>query len=792
MLWRRLPTCTCYTAGGSTGTLNPVFRLNHTLASTSKVKVEDLEAVPFDRASPFQDLLPTSAVASSNVGRRHRLKGANKSRKNRQWQQWNRLQTIKPVELPEPRSQPTTAQPRVPVSQISPYLPVVTRERSHLLMLLRSNLDPPLPASKSKQPYRRRNADATWSALAQILNYPEIVPDLPTTAHSTSARWVPGPEDELGFFDGGQHQRPDYDGRDKIELSVDELRKAFSVFSDARPRTRDGLNRLLVVAELLAQKTRQASTDPTPRPFSSSSYDSSPAPTGGPGGNVVPSGRDELVRELPGGGAGLRERDWRALILFAGASRRAPRTTIEVESALSLFSQFSSTSSNKHRIVRRQKRDVALPLEREEEEDVAVVPEVATFNSLLHVARRARAWELCAQVLKRMDDLGVQADVHTTSIKMLTDDQLGVHIEPIWNVFENAVTVDGVAVSVHGAKEEHKQLWGTMLWIYARRGLMDEAMSIYQAMRDGQPRSMSELRPGRGEWLSDPSVESQGATKCVLPPPNVAAYTGLIQAFAHRGDLTSALKIMRDMASPAPSFSSPDHRQLATISPTPHMFACLFRGFARFGLGPEEEARLTQSSMPRVPRQLVSTNYEYVFGGPKRSNTLATARGDSFSSLRERGRGHESASQAWTIKALDTLFDSFLALSPPASSSSSSSPSSASSPLGSSPLRSPAPPPLPFDGTRTAPSSKELFWLVLAYEIMTDHDSQVVLAVWNAVERTFGRPGHKSDSKMTTTQWTGWRVDRRLKERLMAHERRLRALEAGQAVTELERREQEE
>lgn len=75
---------------------------------------------------------------------------------------------------------------------------------------------------------------------------------------------------------------------------------------------------------------------------------------------------------------------------------------------------------------------------------------------------------------------------------------------------------------------------------------------------------------------------------------------------------------------------------------------------------------------------------------------------------------------------------------------------------------------------------------------MTDHDNQVVLAVWNAVERTFGRPGHKSDSKMTTTQWTGWRVDRRLKERLMAHERRLRALEAGQAVTELERREQEE
>jgi pentatricopeptide repeat protein len=426
-------------------------------------------------------------------------------------------------------------------------------------------------------------------------------------------------------------------------------------------------------------------------------------------------GRDSMLRELRGGGQGLREKDWRALILFVGTSLRSPRATPEVESAFSLFSQYMRLDEGtigRDRTLKRRKQGRSAKIE--------------TYNALLHIAAKARSWELFENVEQRLASLGLQGDVYTVGIRMYKEDRRGAHVETVWNVFQEGLARFGA--------EEGAKLWNMMLWVLARRGMLKDAMRLYEVMRKGEPVDLGMLAPRDDPLSGDLTTPRATDRRYLPPPPEESTYARLIQAFAHRGDLNSALSIMRDMVSLSPPLSN--------YAPSTHIFTCLFRGFATYGFYP------TPSDLLVSPRHLR--------GSPIRSNALAS-RESSFSPLSILGANRRSPTSPWSLSTLQSLFQSFLSLSPP------------------------SPPTyhlLPFSGQRTSPSAKELFWLVLAFEVLSGDDSELVLEVWKAVEETFGR-GKRRDG---VEAWTGWRADTRLRGKIERHQRRVEEWE-------LERRE---
>lgn len=540
-------------------------------------------------------------------------------------------------------------------SSISPHLPLVTRERNFLLSLLRTQL-----YSATHDP------DVLWEALVKVLQYPSVLPSLPPS-HFPSSERAP--------TDGAE------DPRRPIQLSLFELRRAFTVLSRAKPRTRTGLSRLLVLVELLAMRSLRHLP---------------PAP--------VAEGveRDREVGELRGGGIGLRSKDWVALILVAAGSYRSPRPTPEIASATSLFSQWA----------RKHTRG-----------DVSPQGTTEMYNSLLRLAVKARSWGLFEGVEDRMRREQVSGDVHTVGIHLLKDDERGAHVETIWAKFERGF----VRLDEDPANDGTRWtgLWNTMLWILAKRGSTEDAMRMYLAMRVGKQVDLRTLAP-RSEAGPEPT------TSYWTPPPSpdLATYTMLIQAFAHRGDLNKALRIMRDQFTKSP----PYHH---AYPPTLHAFTCLFRGFATYGSPPP-----SLHSFAFDPRLLSGD----------RVSSNAIARTESFSAFRRLAEGSSDAPQenVWTLAALQSLYNAFRALSPPLD------PSLA----------------LPFAGKRSAPTSKQLFWLVLAFEKLSGWDSRLVLRVWEEVEETFEEMDGQGG-------WKGWRIDKRLASRIRGHREALEAQEAA-------------
>lgn len=675
---RRLPGCTCShsttVAAAAAAARTRYTPQQQPIASTSATILDDDEP-----ASPFDSLLPQD----------RRLPLARSGGKNRNDSKSNiRLQVQRRIpRLYSPTTPPTARPPRVAArSNVSPYLPLVTRERSYLLANLRACL-----YSAHRDDSYQGDPTTTWQALAGVLQYPDVLPHLPPSQHSTTTR-SSDPEDPHAPLEP----------RPRIQVSVLELRRCFTVFASEQPRTRNGLQRLLVVAELLAQKARGPKLEGL----------SFRGVEGEHGASV----------ELRGGGAGLREQDWRALILFVGGHLRAPRTSPEVENAFSLFSHFTR--------VQEQKR----PAGGNEGDFVA---ETATYNALLHVATRARSWDLVDQVEMRMSALGIVADPQTMGVRMQKDHFRGTHIETIWAGFEQGVRRWGEGNGMN-------RLWGMMLWVYAERGMLVEARKVYEAMRAGEEVDLASLRPPDHLLREVDDL----ASHAVRPPaPDETIYARLIQAYAFRGDLYAALSILRDMVRPPPPSASSTPTRLTAYQPTMHIYTCLFRGFATHG-------HLPSSPLPDVSPHLLR--------GPTTSRANARAlRETSFVPLTKLGSSSGGGSQAvgvglgagggnspWTLDTLHTLFTSFLALSPPPP---------------------PITPTLPFRGVRTAPSSKELYWLLLAFEVLSGDDSELVLRVWDEVEYKFKR-STKARQKQV---WSGWRVDKRVAGMVARHRGRV-------------------
>ncbi|SCZ88585.1 BZ3500_MvSof-1268-A1-R1_Chr2-1g04507 [Microbotryum saponariae] len=526
--------------------------------------------------------------------------------------------------------------------QISPYLPLVTRERSHLLFQLRSAL-----ASTTPSPER------TWSTLTEVIRYPNVLPDLPASSYSTSYRVA---IDEYN---------PVQDPRKPIRLSLSELRRTFDILSSARPATWKHLTKLLVLVELYALHG-----------------DASTTPAVGANTNAD-LGKNSLLTPFTADAASvLRQCDLRALMIFAGANIRSPRRQIELENALTMFGHIRGEIG------------------------------IKTFNTLLNLASLARAWDLYDNAQARMHSMRIHDDVATVGIRMMMMLRRGANLDAIWREFVRGV-------QRYGPEQSDQRLWGSMVWCFARRGKMEEAMRLFSTMqqRSENGHQVDLLALGPQQTRFDHHDDGTIPTLWVhARRPDRSTFEGLVQAFAHYGDLASALAVMREMLGSDPP-----------IAPSHQTYASLFRGFTRHG---------------RAPSGLASRHLHGGVYSTDRGN-LSAYREAPLSALSSLVTGNARPTQPgvdWTLEVLDSLFDGFIASSPASTTDSAG---------------------LPFQGARSAPQPAQLFWLVLAYEVMTGNDSTVVLDRWARVERVFNRTDR--------SEWKGWKVDGRLQRKLEAH-----------------------
>ncbi|GAA5898091.1 hypothetical protein JCM6882_003325 [Rhodosporidiobolus microsporus] len=736
---------------------------------------------------------------------------------------------------------------RVPPSdrtQISPFLPLVTRERNHLLSAFRQALysrsspsSPSPPSSAASWPTRRRTVrtkaqawdpDAVWVSLARVLRYPDELPELPHSYFPSSTRAPAGFYDEAdpsssspsspftasdaGFFSSA-HPSPSPsspslppphplnppphslrpDGRHHpLSPSLAELKRAFTVLSSARPRTRTGLERLLVVAELIA-RAKGAGVG----------LDGGVEGEGGVGGG---SGGDGKVERLRGGGAGLSEKDWAQLLLFAGASLRTTRPEPEMQSVLALFGQYlerarEAREGRERRLTNKQKKALAFspPLSSfasSPAPHTAPPPHrsaaLTLYTALLHLAARARMYDLYDQIRARMraesllatstftgaggGGSGGDVNVATAVVQLGKDARAGAGVEALWSVFEEAVAAaakgragagegEGAGGGEEHARAAASPLWAAMAWWLAHRGHLDDARRVYDAMRAGGVVDLHDLRPSAmrddraaavDESMPLPPLPPLPPPLWVRPPPpNEGVATALVQACCFHGDFEGAASVLRDVLSASSGSGS-------GVEPSSALFHPLFRIFARYGVvvsdtgggggGGRGGAALSGTRLRGEHVSAYAASSRSSFSSPSSSplaalsSALSSARADT--DTRSPSASASTAStNPLTLPALTSLLTMFLSLPPPPSS---------------------AHPSLPFRGSRTAPSSKELFWILFAFERLSGGDSKVVVEVWGLLVGRFA-PGGGGEGG----GWTGWRVDRRVRDMVKKHVGRL-------------------
>ncbi|BGP48398.1 hypothetical protein JCM10450v2_004271 [Rhodotorula kratochvilovae] len=628
---------------------------------------------------------------------------------------------VPPEPLPPQVNRDNLRRPPNERTQVSPYLPLFTRERNFLLTHLRQALSSRSSARTRSFRHSRKtrrtlhrawNPDAVWYALARVLRYPDDVPALPHSHFPSSTRaplpppsaYSADPSSSSGFFttarpDGGpapalaQEAPLDASGRRKIALTLPELRRAFAVFASARPRTRNGLHRLLVVAELIAQKAPSAPSN------------------AGAEEHVLPEG----LHQLRGGGAGLRDKDWRALLLFVGACMRASRADHEVKHALDLFSHWLKLRKGDRERGRRPRRTTGTGAGRSAAEQQQM------YNAVLFVAGRARMWELFEQVLRRMGDEGVQPDYATVVEMIRKEDKRGAPAASAWRIFEDAL-------ASRAAPDGVDAVWAAMAWVLARRGMLDDVVRLYEAMQAGVPVALDSLRPtGEDGPLAELLPPSRPSLIVQPSPLSDRVYTALLKAFAYRGDLPGALRILRDLTEAG-----------GVVSPSVHHFVPLFHAFAHHGIAPFSAAAGAYDVNPTTLRGAHLGAHAL-----RRDASPLAALSRTRSSPSTSASGAGAGANPFTLDALDAVLASFLSLSAPSSSAHAA---------------------LPFQGARTAPSSKDLWWVLFAFDKLSGGDSELVVAVYDALSRKFG------DEQ---AGWTGWREDKRTPRLVRTHKERI-------------------
>lgn len=639
------PSCTCRYATYSSSSQPAGTVYSSPLQSTSKPT--------FDPCPSYESLLPPSTRLP------FRKLSSRQLRKSRR-------RTLKATDSSSPplRDHAPTSNHLL---QISPYLPLVTRERNYLLSSLLNEIYAP-----------QRDVDRTWEALARVVQYPARVPQLPP-AHRPSAERTQTEDDLEGPT---THRNP-------IQLSLRELRRTFSVLASSRPRTRTGLSRLLVVVELIAAQT---SLQPLP-----------------PGERQPPDPRALDLQNLRGGGIGLTNQNWYILIQFAALSYRSPRKTHEVATATSLFSQWKKLKDPK---------DTDPP-----------EPSAEMYNALLSVATRAKAWDLVDALMERMGMDKIKQDAYATSLRIRFSDKGRVHAQSVWEKFEEAFLNLTPSDRV---EKDFRPLWNAVIAALAEREQLEDAHRIYIAMRLGKRVALHHLRPS--------NVTASSSFHVKPPVPDVATYESLIRAYTLKGDLERALTMFKDMATPSV------HRRLIAYLPTPNTFAAFFRGFAMHGVPPLNHPSSSTDPHLHHGRLERSTSPSLGMLTPGQQRKLESTPSDS----------------PWTLTALKMMFRAFLCLKPTALDSS-----------------------LSYGGSRSAPSSRQLFWLILAFERLSGSDSRVVVEMWDTVVQVFK---HRPDPRREAKVWRGWYVDQRVFKRIEEHRKLAAQVMVEQPTTETHER----
>ncbi|GAA5874412.1 hypothetical protein JCM16303_005845 [Sporobolomyces ruberrimus] len=740
-----------------------------------------------------------------------------RGRKSRRTSRNPKLRFPDQLSSPSPlRPASVTRRPRSDPTQVSPYLPQITREKNHLLSQFRSTLHNSLPPSSSTLLSRRRKLptshsnsttassssriDQTWVDFVKVLRYPhEEIPNLARSHFPTSTRSPePFPSSSssspstysnstldssirTNTFDPsfpppspatpvqssqGRHYFEDSTTRigirDKIELSLRELHETFKVFASQRPRTRTGLHRLLVVVELIARNSKQLASPPR-------GGGDGQGQGGGGGGGEVEEGR------LKGGGVGLTEKEWRQLIMFVGTNLRSTRPDPDTKSVLSLFAQkgeLTEGGSTRGRRKKKKKEEVGV------QSRVRGKEETRMYNSLLHVAVRSRMWELFDQILERMQERGVQEDCATFVARISREDERGSEIGFVWRWFEKGLrwTSEGErnGLGKRSRKEGRKVLWNLIVWVLAKRGMFEEVEKIYGAMKEGKTVRLDELEPkstARSSSLNysyeptdpfgfirptnDSDSRSDPPLQVRLPSPDHRLYSSLIQAYSHHGQLKSALLTTYEMVN------------LGNYPAQPQHFHSLFRGFVRYGSTNDQRPNLgggggvledwvslsgIRSDKNHYQSRTTTTSSSSSPASPLSILSQASSRRTSSTTMEE--------STDYTLSTLLTIYESFLSLSPPPPHVlPSSTTTSSKSPQA---VRS-----LPFEGQRTAPSSQTIYFVLKAFENLLGGrtvlvlEPEIMIRVYERLEDKFtNRDKEKKDTMRR--EWRGWRMDKRV------------------------------
>lgn len=582
---------------------------------------------------------------------------------------------------PTPHSDPT---------QTSPYLPQNTREKNHLLLQLRRALDSTDP-------------DTTWAALATVLRYPDQLPFLPRSHFPTSTRSPPSSTtiEGTGPFDPSFSTTRTIGGRNKIELSEKELKQCFRVFANQRPRTRNGLNRLLIIIELLARRSPSTSQPDHE----------------GEGEREEEEG--EGVERLKGGGVGLGDREWRELILFVGSSRRRTRPDPDTKSVLSLFGQ------REEGINRKQEEGKKGKGKGKEGRAIMGREETRMYNALLHVAEKSKMWELFDQVQGRMWEKGIRIDGATFVSRIKRESSRGSDLQVIWRIFEEGLRwsmMENEEVGKRARRDSRRVLVNVWVWVLAKRGMVDECEKIYRAMKEGKTVDLDQFKPSTSNYsnysyspnspfiTSTPPTSSNSPSLQVrLPSPDFRLYSALIQSYSHHGQLKLALLKLFEMV------------HSSSLPATPQHFHSLFKSYVQYAPPSSSDSLLVDYASLTGINQHKPRSLDY--------SPLSTLLSRSSQSPL---KPSSSSSSEYTLSTLLTLYNSFLTLSPPTKHS----------------------PSLPFSGTRSSPSPKTIYFLLKAFErVLGKGNEEVCFEVFERVERKFagGRKG-----------WMGWRMDKRV------------------------------
>ncbi|GAA5965884.1 hypothetical protein JCM3765_006476 [Sporobolomyces pararoseus] len=683
-------------------------------SSTSSCSFASTSRYTLDHHQPplFQQLYPPHSSGT----RSRRRRGSNQSILVKRLESINNDYSLEP-------------QPPLPLvrSEVSPYLPQITREKNYLLSLLKSSLKQATTTSRRRKLVS--TIEQSWLKFVEIWRYqPQSqlpIFGLPRSHFPTSTRSSSNTTNTTNEASGS------------IELSLKELHELFTIFSKSRPRTRTGLHRLLILTELISRHQPTSSLSSLSEPGVEVEEEEEQ------GLITPPTTTTSSTSELKGKGKGLYPKEWQQLLSFVGKSIRSIEPDPEIKSVLSIYSQYQSTTR------------LSSPSRKKEET-------TRIYNTLLDLAQRSKMNELFDEILEKMliiENNNIEPDGATFVIRMKREYDRGGDLLRIFKQglqwIDNQQVVAGKR-SKRLLEENRKVLWNVLVTSLARRGKFELVEKIYTAMKNQQE-------------LEQEDEEFVGVGK--PPLPDFKLYSSLIQSYSHYGHFKKSLLIFYEMI------------DLGSFNPTPQHFHHFFRAFFRFGKSPSHshshshDDELDWVSLRGIKYDLHHHHHRDKSSSSPLSTVLSQSSSSSSSSLsssrpRTRNQHHETVVEEndYNLKTFKTIFESFLSIQPPL-------PPPGRGVGGVTEVSS-------FEGERSSPKPQTIFFLLKSLQKLGLNDPKNLLEIYQRVENKFTnkssllQQGGKSERK-----WKGWKMDKRvlkivkdLKDTVEENEKRLKEL----------------